>query len=278
MSHGGTFNGNPVAAAAGLATLRELTPDRYERLAELGERLRTRPGELDRRRRDRRPGRRHRLAVPGLRRPDARGRGRADREPDAVPRACWSTGSTSRRAAWARSRRRSRNAMSTTWRTRSWRGWPRCPVRRAGFRPLPADRGRRPGQDPDLADRRRRRASSRRRRARGPCRASAARNRRSFSPSSLDPELAAEERREAIERVERPLRPLDAPDLGAAAAAPGAARRAPASPAAGRAPCRGRSARTGRRPTPGSGPSASRRTAAAARSIASMNGPISSMS
>ena len=42
MSHGGTFNGNPVAAAAGLATLRELTPDRYERLAELGERLRAR--------------------------------------------------------------------------------------------------------------------------------------------------------------------------------------------------------------------------------------------
>ena len=41
MSHGGTFNGNPVAAAAGLATLRELTPDRYDRLAELGGRLRT---------------------------------------------------------------------------------------------------------------------------------------------------------------------------------------------------------------------------------------------
>jgi glutamate-1-semialdehyde 2,1-aminomutase len=40
LSHGGTFNGNPVAAAAGLATLRELTPDRYERLADLGERLR----------------------------------------------------------------------------------------------------------------------------------------------------------------------------------------------------------------------------------------------
>jgi glutamate-1-semialdehyde 2,1-aminomutase len=40
LSHGGTFNGNPVAAAAGLATLRELTPDRYERLAALGLRLR----------------------------------------------------------------------------------------------------------------------------------------------------------------------------------------------------------------------------------------------
>jgi glutamate-1-semialdehyde 2,1-aminomutase len=42
LSHGGTFNGNPVAAAAGLATLRYLTPDRYERLASLGERLRAR--------------------------------------------------------------------------------------------------------------------------------------------------------------------------------------------------------------------------------------------
>ncbi len=40
VSHGGTFNGNPVAAAAGLATLRELTPDVYTRLESLGERLR----------------------------------------------------------------------------------------------------------------------------------------------------------------------------------------------------------------------------------------------
>jgi glutamate-1-semialdehyde 2,1-aminomutase len=45
LSHGGTFNGNPVAAAAGLATLRYLTPDRYERLASLGERLRARLGD-----------------------------------------------------------------------------------------------------------------------------------------------------------------------------------------------------------------------------------------
>jgi glutamate-1-semialdehyde 2,1-aminomutase len=45
MSHGGTFNGNPVAAAAGLATLRELTSDRYDRLAELGGRLRARLAE-----------------------------------------------------------------------------------------------------------------------------------------------------------------------------------------------------------------------------------------
>ena len=39
LSHGGTFNGNPVAAAAGLATLRELTPDVFERLDALGGRL-----------------------------------------------------------------------------------------------------------------------------------------------------------------------------------------------------------------------------------------------
>jgi glutamate-1-semialdehyde 2,1-aminomutase len=39
VSHGGTFNGNPVAAAAGLATLAELTPDVYRRLDGLGERL-----------------------------------------------------------------------------------------------------------------------------------------------------------------------------------------------------------------------------------------------
>jgi glutamate-1-semialdehyde 2,1-aminomutase len=45
LTHGGTYNGNPVAAAAGLATLRELTPDRYERLAELGHRLRGRLAE-----------------------------------------------------------------------------------------------------------------------------------------------------------------------------------------------------------------------------------------
>ena len=42
MSHGGTFNGNPVAAAAGLATLRYLTPDRYDALELLGDRLRAR--------------------------------------------------------------------------------------------------------------------------------------------------------------------------------------------------------------------------------------------
>jgi glutamate-1-semialdehyde 2,1-aminomutase len=40
LVHGGTFNGNPVAAAAGLATLRLLTPDRYLELERLGDRLR----------------------------------------------------------------------------------------------------------------------------------------------------------------------------------------------------------------------------------------------
>ena len=39
LSHGGTFNGNPVAAAAGLATLRELTPDVFERLDALAGRF-----------------------------------------------------------------------------------------------------------------------------------------------------------------------------------------------------------------------------------------------
>ena len=41
LVHGGTFNGNPVAAAAGLATLRFLTPERYEELERLADRLRS---------------------------------------------------------------------------------------------------------------------------------------------------------------------------------------------------------------------------------------------
>jgi glutamate-1-semialdehyde 2,1-aminomutase len=40
LTHGGTFNGNPVGAAAGLATLAELTPARYDELAARAERLR----------------------------------------------------------------------------------------------------------------------------------------------------------------------------------------------------------------------------------------------
>jgi glutamate-1-semialdehyde 2,1-aminomutase len=39
ISHGGTFNGNPVAAVAGLATLRLLDADAYRRLDALGRRL-----------------------------------------------------------------------------------------------------------------------------------------------------------------------------------------------------------------------------------------------
>jgi glutamate-1-semialdehyde 2,1-aminomutase len=39
LPHGGTFNGNPVGAAAGLATLRTLTPEVYGRLGALGGRL-----------------------------------------------------------------------------------------------------------------------------------------------------------------------------------------------------------------------------------------------
>ncbi|HEX5825338.1 MAG TPA: aspartate aminotransferase family protein [Candidatus Limnocylindrales bacterium] len=41
LTHGGTFNGNPVGAAAGLATLAELTPDRYAVLAGQADRLRS---------------------------------------------------------------------------------------------------------------------------------------------------------------------------------------------------------------------------------------------
>jgi len=41
ISHGGTFNGSPVAAAAGLATLGQLNEATYDRLERLGERLGT---------------------------------------------------------------------------------------------------------------------------------------------------------------------------------------------------------------------------------------------
>ena len=40
ISHGGTFNANPVTMAAGVATLNALTPEAYARLEALGERLR----------------------------------------------------------------------------------------------------------------------------------------------------------------------------------------------------------------------------------------------
>ena len=42
VGHGGTFNGSSVAAAVGLATLRELEPGSYARLDAMGDRLRER--------------------------------------------------------------------------------------------------------------------------------------------------------------------------------------------------------------------------------------------
>jgi glutamate-1-semialdehyde 2,1-aminomutase len=41
IPHAGTFNGHPITLAAGIATLRELTPSMYERLSSLGQRART---------------------------------------------------------------------------------------------------------------------------------------------------------------------------------------------------------------------------------------------
>jgi glutamate-1-semialdehyde 2,1-aminomutase len=41
VHHGGTYNGNPVSMAAGLATLRKMTPEAYERLNGLGDSLRS---------------------------------------------------------------------------------------------------------------------------------------------------------------------------------------------------------------------------------------------
>jgi glutamate-1-semialdehyde 2,1-aminomutase len=43
---GGTFSGNPVSMTAGLATMRQLVPASYERLAALGTRLRARANEV----------------------------------------------------------------------------------------------------------------------------------------------------------------------------------------------------------------------------------------
>ncbi|CAI8034798.1 Glutamate-1-semialdehyde 2,1-aminomutase 1, partial [Geodia barretti] len=40
IPHGGTFNGNPMTMQAGLATMRQLTPEVYERINERGETLR----------------------------------------------------------------------------------------------------------------------------------------------------------------------------------------------------------------------------------------------
>ncbi|MCH8101524.1 MAG: aspartate aminotransferase family protein [Chloroflexi bacterium] len=41
VKHAGTFNGNPMTAAAGIATLRNMTPELYDQIAELGEDLRS---------------------------------------------------------------------------------------------------------------------------------------------------------------------------------------------------------------------------------------------
>jgi glutamate-1-semialdehyde 2,1-aminomutase len=46
IPHGGTFNGNPVGTAAGIATLEALTPEVYERLNALGDVVRSRLTEL----------------------------------------------------------------------------------------------------------------------------------------------------------------------------------------------------------------------------------------
>jgi glutamate-1-semialdehyde 2,1-aminomutase len=41
VQHAGTFNGNPMTAAAGIATLEALTPDKYVQLEELGDLMRS---------------------------------------------------------------------------------------------------------------------------------------------------------------------------------------------------------------------------------------------
>ena len=41
VQHAGTFNGNPMTAVAGVATLESLTPDKYEYLERLGDMLRS---------------------------------------------------------------------------------------------------------------------------------------------------------------------------------------------------------------------------------------------
>ncbi|MDP6666572.1 MAG: aminotransferase class III-fold pyridoxal phosphate-dependent enzyme, partial [Dehalococcoidia bacterium] len=46
VQHAGTFNGNPMTAAAGIATLEALSPDKYEYLERLGDLLRCKLREL----------------------------------------------------------------------------------------------------------------------------------------------------------------------------------------------------------------------------------------
>ena len=73
LVHGGTFNGNPITMAAGLATLRQLTPPVYERLAAARRPAARRPDRGLRDGRARRPGHRARVAVPGPPRVGRRG-------------------------------------------------------------------------------------------------------------------------------------------------------------------------------------------------------------
>jgi len=46
LAHGGTFNGNPLGMAAGLATMRELTPDVYQELNRKGARIKDQLAEV----------------------------------------------------------------------------------------------------------------------------------------------------------------------------------------------------------------------------------------
>ena len=131
ISHGGTFNGSPVAAAAGLATLRELTPRRTAASTTSGSGFG--PGS-------RPPSsatawtRASPLSVRSSRSSRARARagGHADRlrhrrqPPDrASTSPCSSMGSASPRAGWARSRPSPPTRTSTTSRTRSVGRWSR---------------------------------------------------------------------------------------------------------------------------------------------------------
>ena len=124
VSHGGTFNGSPVAAAAGLATLRELTPDDVRPARRARRAARARVAASIERDGHRRPGRGRRLAVPGLPRG---GRDAPSRPASPAARrcssACCSRASTSRRAAWARSPRSRPRPTSTTSRRRSAARW-----------------------------------------------------------------------------------------------------------------------------------------------------------
>ena len=63
ISHGGTFNANPVTMAAGVATMNALTPEAYTRLEALGERLRGGVSAAARQHAAARPGPGARLAV-----------------------------------------------------------------------------------------------------------------------------------------------------------------------------------------------------------------------